>query len=65
MALLDRFKKMGKYSISIVCENCGKPCEVKIPKGISVKEAIEGGTLTCDNCGVVINPKEYKTQWFK
>lgn len=64
MALFN-LKKFGKYSIQVVCENCGKPCEVRIKKGVTVQEAIHAKSLTCDNCGVVIEPKEYKTQWFK
>ena len=59
------FNKLGKYEIRIVCENCGKECIVRIKKGVSVPEAIKAKILACDNCGCLIEPKEYKTQWLE
>ena len=53
------------YTVIIKCKNCGKTCNVKIKKGVSVAEAIEGETIKCDNCFCIIKPEEYSTQWMK
>jgi len=64
MALFN-INKFGSYTISVVCENCGKECAVRIKKGVSVTEAIQLKALHCDNCYVLIEPKEYKTKWLE
>jgi hypothetical protein len=50
MALLDSLKKF--YTVMAKCNNCGAIQEVKIPKGISVKQYFEQGIGACHNCGV-------------
>jgi len=61
--------KMGwlgrNYTINIVCDNCGKDCVIKIRKGISVQEAVKFKQIKCDNCGVIIDAKEYRTEWLQ
>lgn len=63
MALMDRFKPY--YMITVVCENCGKKCDVKVKKGTTVINAIKEGEIKCDNCYCNLYPSEYQTQWLK
>lgn len=57
--------KMWYYYIKVKCTNCGKECDIKIKKGVSVAEAITNETIKCDNCGCLIKPNEYSTTWLK
>lgn len=59
------FKTFFGYEAKLKCENCGFMGNVKIPKGISVKEFIREGHFHCSNCGCVSTPKEYKTRWLE
>jgi len=63
MAFLDKIKPY--YEVGMSCENCGKKCVIKIKKGTSVTQAVKNKEITCENCKVVIIPKEYTTQWLK
>jgi len=63
MTLADTFRQT--YVIKVRCENCGKPCDVKIRKGTSVTEAVSGESIKCDNCKCIIKVMEYSTQWLK
>lgn len=65
MTLLEKVKRIGKYTAAMVCDNCGFSNEVKIPKGIKVSEFAESGKCKCDNCGCIFKPNEYKTKWLK
>jgi len=53
------------YEIKVKCDNCGKDCVIKIKKGVAVGDAIKMSSIKCTNCGVILNPKEYSTQWLK
>jgi len=59
------FNLNKNYIVYLKCDNCGKRCEIKIRKGISIREAIEGKMAACDYCGCSINPKEYSTEFIK
>ncbi len=63
MALFDRLKP--HYKVGIKCENCGVPCVVNIRKGTTVSEAVKGREMNCKNCGCILQPTEYTTQWLK
>ena len=64
-SLFSRLRKRNKYEIKVICDNCGFPTPVLIPKGMAVPEFVDNGLCKCDNCGVIIKPGEYKTQWLK
>jgi hypothetical protein len=57
--------KIGKYSIRTKCENCGKDCELWIPRGTPVNEFVKDKAGKCDNCGCIIEFKEYSTKWIR
>jgi len=61
-SMLSRFKNKGKYFIWVECDNCGLNNKAAIPKG---KRIEPGVTIVCDNCGVEVEIKEYKTEWIK
>lgn len=63
MTLVDKLKPY--YAVNMRCSNCGKDCELKIKKGITVKEASMNKKITCDNCGCLIESFEYTTKWIK
>jgi len=63
MAWADKLKPY--YLIKVVCDNCGKKCEIRIKKGTTISEAVKERQLKCDFCGVTITPKEYSTPWLK
>ena len=65
MSLLENFKKIGGYKISVKCPNCGFGSMVKVPKGTSVTDFVKGGKCKCDNCAVVFYPEEYTTEHFE
>lgn len=60
---MGMFKKFFGYEAKLKCENCGFMGEIRIPKGITVKEFIKTGMFKCDNCSCMSKPKEYKTKW--
>lgn len=53
------------YDIKISCENCGKDCLLRVKKGITVMEFAKDKRAKCNNCGCVIEFKEYKTKWLE
>lgn len=64
MGLFNKFMK-GNYRIWVKCPNCGAGTEVKIPKGISVVDFVEGGKCKCVSCFVTFYPSEYTTEHFE
>ena len=54
-----RMIKFGRYDILVTCENCGKPCTVRIKRGVTIAQAVREKTITCDNCGCGI------TKWME
>lgn len=53
------------YLIRLKCENCGMENELSVKKGIKVKDFIKSKDCKCKNCGCIINPNEYSTEWLK
>lgn len=55
MTLMDDLSK--RYSITIKCMNCSCVNEVKITKGITIKDFLKQNKALCKNCGCVIEEK--------
>lgn len=62
MALFN-LGKLGNYIIFMKCNNCDKQCEIKVKKGIPVSVYVKNKQVTCDNCGCIIDSKEYETNY--
>lgn len=63
MTLLDKLKP--GYEVGMICKNCGKKCVIRIKKGTTVGEAVKAKEIKCNNCGCILAPSEYTTQWLK
>jgi len=56
MTLADLFTT--KYSIKLICDNCGSKTIIKIPKGTRIDEHIRDEQAKCQFCGVAIKMEE-------
>lgn len=63
MPLADKLRPY--YTINVTCENCGKPCQIRIKKGVTIIDAVKNKEMKCENCKCIIMPKTYTTQWIK
>lgn len=49
MALIDKFGKY--YTITVICTNCQTMQELKILKGITIKDFLDESRGKCARCG--------------
>lgn len=43
------------YMVNVICDNCDERSEIKIPKGIDIKDHLLQSKGLCPNCGVPVS----------
>jgi len=62
------------YEIKMKCSNCGFNNNLRIKKGVHIRDYLKSSKCKCKNCGCKIEPTitkdgikqyEYETEWIK